>query len=55
MPPVLFIFIAGVCVSLMVAASLAFTVYEIRRTNPHAFGPKSRVEPPSESPATSTP
>lgn len=41
----LFLFVAGVVVSLIVGASLAFTIYEVRRTNPHAFGPGSQVKP----------
>jgi uncharacterized membrane protein len=41
--PVL-IFLSGVGATLMVAASLAFTIYEVRRTNPHAFKPKSQDE-----------
>ena len=46
MPLAVFIFLVGVFVSLIMVASLAFTIYEVRRTNPHAFGPKSQVEPP---------
>lgn len=42
------VFIAGVVVSVLVFASVVFTIYEIRRTNPNAFGPKSQVPPPSD-------
>jgi hypothetical protein len=42
--PVL-IFLAGVVATLIVVASLAFTIYEVRRTNPDAFKPKSQDEP----------
>ena len=41
------IFIAGVVISLLVVASVVLTIYEIRRTNPHAFGPKLQAQPPS--------
>ncbi len=37
----LFVFIAGVIVTLIMVAGLAFTVFEVRRTNPRAFTPKS--------------
>lgn len=33
----LFVFFAGTVVTLIMVAGLAFTVSEIRRTNPHAF------------------
>jgi len=45
--PVL-IFLAGVGITLLIAASLAFTIYEVRRTNPHAFSRKSQDNPPSD-------
>lgn len=48
MPLVFFIFLVGVIVSLIIAASLAFTIYEVRRTNPHAFGLQSPVKPPPD-------
>lgn len=40
------IFLSGVGMMLILVASLVFTVYEVRRTNPHAFGPKSQIKPP---------
>lgn len=45
---VLLLFLSGMGVSLLVAASIAFTIYEVRRSNPHVFGPKSQVNPPSD-------
>jgi len=39
------IFLSGVVVMFMVGASVAFTIYEVRRSNPHAFAPRSQVEP----------
>lgn len=47
MPLELFVFLAGLVVSgILVAAGIAFTIYETRRTNPDAFEPKSQVKPP---------
>jgi hypothetical protein len=40
MPLPAIVFIAGVIVSVLVVASVVLTIYEIRRTNPNAFGPK---------------
>lgn len=42
---VLLLFLFGVGVSLLMAASIAFTMYEVRRSNPHVFGPKSQNNP----------
>ncbi len=36
------IFLAGVGTMLILGASLVFTIYEVRRTNPDAFGPKTK-------------
>ena len=55
MPLELFVFIAGLVVTLIMVAGLAFTVYEVRRTNPHAFGPKSQVKLPSDPQLVSSP
>ncbi len=41
MPLVAYIFIAGLVVSALVVSSVVYTIYEIRRSNPSAFGPKS--------------
>ena len=46
---VAFVFIVGVVVSLILGASLVFTIYEVRRTNPQAFPPKSQDKSPSDS------
>ncbi len=48
MPLTAYIFIAGVVVSVLVVASVVFTIYEIRRTNPNSFGPKPQAQPPSD-------
>ena len=51
----LFVFIAGVVVTLIMVAGLAFTVSEVRRTNPRAFGIESRVQSPLDPPVVSSP
>jgi hypothetical protein len=48
MPLTAIVFIAGLVVSVLVATSVVFTIYEIRRTNPNSFGPKPQVQPPSD-------
>jgi hypothetical protein len=47
MPLALFVFLAGVFVTLLVVATIVFTIYDVRRTNPHAFGPKPQDKPGS--------
>lgn len=55
MPLALFVFLVGVVVTLILVAALVFTAYEVRRTNPHAFGPKLQAEPPPEPTVASSP
>lgn len=51
----LFVFLAGLFVTLLMVATIAFTIYEVRRFNPEAFRPKSQVKPPPDTPVASPP
>ncbi len=40
------IFFSGLFVTALVALFVTFTIYEVRRSNPDAFGPQSQIKPP---------
>ena len=39
-------FFSGLFVTALVALFVTFTIYEVRRSNPDAFGPQSQIKPP---------
>ncbi len=54
-PLELFVLLTGVFVTLLMVANIMFTIYEVRRFNPEAFGPRSQVKPPSDPTVASSP